>query len=151
MSNIDPQLKEAIDTVFTRLGKLSDEEFRNNLDAYMDGIFARHEQQTLNKENMKQLKLRALHDRVIVIRDENEVKLKSGIIIPDTAQAAEKPDQGVVVAVGPGKYQKDGKIVPLEVKVGDKILFGKYSGQAVKIEGVEYVTMTELDVLCIIG
>ena len=73
------------------------------------------------------MKLRPLHDRVIVKRLEEERKTASGIVIPDTA--AEKPDQGEVLAVGPGKKNDDGKVIPVDVKVGDKILFGKYSGQ----------------------
>ena len=79
------------------------------------------------------MKLRPLHDRVIVKRLEEERKSAGGIVIPDTA--AEKPDQGEVVAVGPGKNDDNGKVIPIDVKVGDKVLFGKYSGQEVKVEG----------------
>jgi len=94
------------------------------------------------------MKLRPLHDRVIVKRLEEERKTASGIVIPDTA--AEKPDQGEVVAVGNGKVLDDGKLRKLEVKVGDKILFGKYSGQTVKVEGEELLVMREEDVMGVI-
>ena len=94
------------------------------------------------------MKIRPLHDRIIVKRLEEERKTASGIVIPDTA--AEKPDQGEVVAVGKGKVLDDGKIRTLEVKVGDKILFGKYSGQTVKVEGEELLVMREEDVMGVI-
>ena len=94
------------------------------------------------------MKIRPLHDRIIVKRLEEERKTASGIVIPDTA--AEKPDQGEVVAVGNGKVLDDGKLRTLEVKVGDKILFGKYSGQAVKVEGQELLVMREEDVMGVI-
>jgi chaperonin GroES len=91
------------------------------------------------------MKIRPLHDRIIVKRLEEERKTASGIVIPDTA--AEKPDQGEVVAVGKGKILDDGKVRPVQVKVGDKILFGKYSGQTVKVEGEELLVMREEDVM----
>ena len=91
------------------------------------------------------MKIRPLHDRVIVKRLEEERKTASGIVIPDTA--AEKPDQGEVMAVGPGKKNEEGKVTPVDVKVGDKILFGKYSGTTVKIEGEELLVMREDDVM----
>ena len=94
------------------------------------------------------MKIRPLHDRVVVKRLEEEKKSAGGIVIPDTA--AEKPDQGEVVAVGNGKVLDDGKIRTLEVKVGDKILFGKYSGQTVKVEGEELLVMREEDVMGVI-
>jgi chaperonin GroES len=94
------------------------------------------------------VKIRPLHDRIIVKRLEEERKTASGIVIPDTA--AEKPDQGQVVAVGNGKVLDDGKVRSLEVKVGDKILFGKYSGQTVKVEGEELLVMREEDVMGVI-
>ena len=94
------------------------------------------------------MKIRPLHDRVIVERLEGERKTASGIVIPDTA--AEKPDQGVIVAVGKGKVLEDGKVRPLDVKVGDKILFGKFSGQTVKIEGDELLVMREDDIMGVI-
>jgi chaperonin GroES len=87
------------------------------------------------------MKIRPLHDRVIVKRLDQERKTASGIVIPDNA--AEKPDQGEIIAVGPGKRDDNGKIVPLDVKVGDKVLFGKYSGQTVKVEGEELLVMRE--------
>jgi len=91
------------------------------------------------------MKIRPLHDRVIVRRLEEERKTASGIVIPDTA--AEKPDQGEVVAVGKGKVLEDGKVRALEVKAGDRVLFGKYSGQTVKVEGDELLVMREEDVM----
>jgi len=94
------------------------------------------------------LKIRPLHDRVIVKRMEEERKTASGIVIPDTA--AEKPDQGEVVAVGKGKVMDDGKVRALEVKVGDRILFGKYSGQTVKVEGDELLVMREEDIMGVV-
>ena len=94
------------------------------------------------------MKLRPLQDRILVQRIEEEEKTKGGIIIPDTAK--EKPAEGKVVAVGNGKIGEDGKRIKLEVKKGDRILFGKYSGTEVKIEGDEYLIMREEDVLGII-
>jgi chaperonin GroES len=94
------------------------------------------------------MKVRPLYDRVIVKRLEEERKTASGIVIPDTA--AEKPDQGEIIAVGKGKVGDDGKLRPLEVKAGDRVLFGKYSGQAFKIDGVEYLQMREDDIIGVI-
>jgi chaperonin GroES len=94
------------------------------------------------------MKLKPLHDRILVKRVEEEAKTKGGIIIPDTAK--EKPAEGQVVAVGEGKLDDSGKRVPLILKEGDRILFGKYSGTEVKIEGAEYLIMREDDVLGII-
>jgi len=94
------------------------------------------------------MKIRPLQDRVIVKRLEEEGKTKGGIIIPDTAK--EKPQEGKVIAVGKGKVTEDGKVIPLDVKVGDKILFGKYSGTEIKIEGEEHLIMKEEDILGII-
>ena len=94
------------------------------------------------------MKLRPLHDRVIIKRLEEERKTASGIVIPDTA--AEKPDQGEVQAVGKGKKTDDGKILPLDVKVGDRVLFGKYAGTEVKIENVEHLILREEDILGVI-
>ena len=94
------------------------------------------------------MKLRPLHDRVIIKRLEAETKSAGGIVIPDTA--AEKPDTGEVVAVGTGKLLDDGKVRPLDLKKGDKILFGKYSGQTVKVEGIEYLVMREEDIMGVI-
>jgi len=95
------------------------------------------------------MKIRPLHDRVIVRRLEEERKSAGGILIPDNA--AEKPDQGEVIAVGNGKVLEDGKVRPLDVKVGDRILFGKYSGSTVKVEGVEYLVMREEDIMGVIA
>ena len=94
------------------------------------------------------MSLRPLHDRVIVKRLESETKTASGLIIPDAA--AEKPDQGQVLAVGNGKILDDGKVRPLDVKVGDRVLFGKYSGQAVKVDGEEVLVMREEDIMAIV-
>ncbi len=95
------------------------------------------------------MKLRPLHDRVIVKRLEEERKTASGIVIPDTV--AEKPDQGEILAVGNGKVGDDGKVRPLDVKVGDKVLFGKYSGQTVKVDGEELLVMREEDIMAVVG
>ena len=94
------------------------------------------------------MKLRPLQDRILVKRVEEEEKTKGGIIIPDTAK--EKPAEGKVVAVGNGKLADDGKRIPLEIKKGDRILFGKYSGTEVKIDGEEHLVMREDDVLAVI-
>ena len=91
---------------------------------------------------------RPLHDRVVVRRVESEAKTKGGIIIPDTAK--EKPIEGKVVAVGKGKKTDDGKLIALDVKVGDKVLFSKYGGTEVKIDGEEYLIMREDDILGVI-
>jgi len=94
------------------------------------------------------MKIRPLHDRVIVKRIDEERKTASGIVIPDTA--AEKPDQGEVIAVGKGKKTDEGKLIQLDVKVGDKVLFGKYSGQTVKVKGDELLVMREEDIMGVI-
>lgn len=94
------------------------------------------------------MQVRPLHDRVLVQRQTEEEKSKGGIIIPDTAK--EKPIQGEVIAVGTGRVGEDGKVRPLDVKKGDKILFGKYAGTEIKIEGNEYLMMREEDILGII-
>ena len=94
------------------------------------------------------MKIRPLHDRVIVQRLEEEKTTKGGIIIPDTAK--EKPQEGKVIAVGPGKILENGTKITLDVKVGDKILFGKYSGTEIKIEGEEFLMMREEDILGVI-
>ena len=94
------------------------------------------------------MKIRPLHDRVIVKRIDEERKSAGGIVIPDTA--AEKPDQGEVVAVGKGKKSEDGKLIALDVKVGDRVLFGKYSGQTVKVKGDELLVMCEEDIMGVI-
>ena len=94
------------------------------------------------------MKLRPLHDRVIIKRLDNERKTASGIVIPDSA--AEKPDQGEILAVGNGKVGDDGKVRPLGVKVGDKVLFGKYSGQTVMEDGAELLVMREEDIMAVV-
>lgn len=96
----------------------------------------------------KKLKVRPLHDRIIVKRLDEEQKTAGGIIIPDTAK--EKPQEGEVLAVGNGKTLENGNNVPLEVKVGDKVLFSKYSGNEIKIDGVEYLIMKEDDVQAVL-
>jgi chaperonin GroES len=93
-------------------------------------------------------KLRPLHDRIIVKRLDQETKTASGLIIPDAA--AEKPDQGRVLAIGNGKILDDGRVRSLDVKVGDLVLFGKYSGQTVKMDGEEVLVMREEDILAVI-
>jgi chaperonin GroES len=94
------------------------------------------------------MKFRPLHDRVVVKRVAEEEKTKGGIIIPDTAK--EKPMEGEVVAVGPGSRDEKGALVPLDVKAGDRILFGKWSGTEVKLDGVEYLIMKESDIMGIL-
>jgi chaperonin GroES len=94
------------------------------------------------------MKFRPLHDRVVIRRIESDDRTAGGIIIPDTAK--EKPQEGEVVAVGPGARDETGKLIPLDVKAGDRILFGKWSGTEVKIEGQEYLIMKESDVMGIV-
>ena len=94
------------------------------------------------------MKFRPLHDRVVVKRVAEEEKTKGGIIIPDTAK--EKPMEGEVIAVGPGARDDKGALVPLDVKAGDRILFGKWSGTEVKLDGVEYLIMKESDIMGIL-
>jgi chaperonin GroES len=94
------------------------------------------------------MNLRPLHDRVIVKRIESETTTASGIVIPDNA--AEKPDQGEVLAVGPGKRNDKGEVLALNVKVGDRVLFGKYSGQTVKVKGDELLVMKEDDLFAVV-
>jgi chaperonin GroES len=98
---------------------------------------------------MAKLKFRPLHDRVVVKRIEAEEKSKGGIIIPDTAQ--EKPQEGEVVAVGPGGRDESGKLIPIELKSGDRVLFGKWSGTEVKLEGDELLIMKESDIMGVIA
>ena len=94
------------------------------------------------------MKIRPLHDRVIVERVDEEETTKGGIIIPDTAK--EKPVEGKVMAVGDGKVADDGKKIPLEVKAGDRVLFGKYAGTEIQIEGEEHIIMREDDIIAIV-
>ena len=94
------------------------------------------------------MNLRPLHDRVIIKRLDNETKTASGLVIPETA--AEKPDQGEILAVGTGKKDDSGKIIPMDVKVGDRVLFGKYAGQTVKVDGNELLVMREEDIMAVV-
>jgi len=98
---------------------------------------------------MERMKIRPLHDRVLVKRIEEEAKTKGGIIIPDTAK--EKPQEGRVVAVGNGKVLEDGTVRPLDVKAGDRILFGKYSGSEITLDGDEHIILREEDVLAVLS
>jgi len=91
------------------------------------------------------MKFRPLHDRVVLTRIDADEKTAGGIIIPDTAK--EKPQEGRVVAIGPGGRDENGKLIPIDVKVGDRVLFGKWSGTEVKIDGVEYLIMKESDIM----
>ena len=91
------------------------------------------------------MKFRPLHDRVVVERIDAEAKSAGGIIIPDTAQ--EKPSQGEIIAVGPGGRDEAGKLIPIDLKKGDRVLFGKWSGTEVKLDGVEYLIMKESDIM----
>ena len=95
------------------------------------------------------MSLRPLQDRVIIKRLDNQRATASGIVIPDSA--TEKPDQGEVIAVGPGKKTEDGKNIPVDVKVGDKVLFGKYAGQAVKVDGEELLVIREEEILAVVA
>jgi chaperonin GroES len=104
---------------------------------------------TKTKKEVQKMKIKPLGDRILVKRVEGEEKSKGGIIIPDAAK--EKPQEGKVIAVGKGKTTEDGKLIPLEVKEGDRILFGKYSGSEVKLNGEEHLIMREDDILGIIS
>ena len=95
------------------------------------------------------MQIRPLNDRVIVKRLETERMTASGIVLPDSA--GEKPDQGEVLAVGPGKRDEAGKLIPMDVKVGDRVIFGKYAGQTVKLEGREYLVMREEDIMGVLA
>ena len=95
------------------------------------------------------MKIRPLGDRILVKRIKEEEKTKGGIIIPDTAK--EKPQEAKVVAVGKGKYAEDGKLIPMEVKAGDKVLFGKYSGSEIKLDGEDHLILREDDILGVIS
>jgi chaperonin GroES len=95
------------------------------------------------------MSLRPLQDRVIVKRLDQETKTASGIVLPDSA--AEKPDQGEVISVGPGRRDNDGRHIALDVKVGDRVLFGKYGGQAVKVDGTELLVLREEDIVAVIN
>ena len=105
--------------------------------------------QAPREEPMAKLKFRPLHDRVVVKRIDAEEKTKGGIIIPDTAK--EKPSQGEITAVGPGGRDEAGKLIPIDLRVGDRVLFGKWSGTEVKIEGDELLIMKESDIMGVIA
>ena len=94
------------------------------------------------------MKFRPLHDRVVIKRIEAEEKTTGGIIIPDTAK--EKPQEGEVIAVGPGGRDESGKLIPIDVKVGDRVLFGKWSGTEIKIDGEDFVVMKESDIMGVV-
>lgn len=94
------------------------------------------------------MKIRPLQDRILVERLEEETKTQGGIIIPDTAK--EKPAEGTVVAVGKGRIGDDGKLIPMELKVGDRVLFSKYGGNEVKLDGKDYLIMGQDDILCVV-
>jgi chaperonin GroES len=98
---------------------------------------------------MSKINLKPLADRVIIKPSEAQEKTKGGIILPDTAK--EKPIEGIVVAIGPGKISEDGKTIKMEVKEGDKVLYGKYSGTEVTVDGVEYLIMRESDIFAIVA
>jgi len=98
---------------------------------------------------MAKTQFRPLHDRVVVKRIEADMKSKGGIIIPDTAQ--EKPSQGEIVAVGPGGRDESGRLIPMDLKAGDRVLFGKWSGTEVKLDGQEYLIMKESDIMGVIA
>lgn len=97
----------------------------------------------------KELSVRPLHDRILVRRTQEEEKTAGGLFIPDTAK--EKPQRGEIVAAGKGRVTEDGKVLPLEVKIGDKVLFGKYAGTELKLDGHEFLMMREEDILGIIN
>src|SRR4249919_2690117 len=107
-----------------------------------------HLENPFQNSEVEAMKFRPLHDRVVVRRIEEDMKTAGGIIIPDTAK--EKPMQGEVIAVGPGARDESGKLIPLDVRKGDKVLFGKWSGTEVKIDGDELLIMKESDILGVI-
>ena len=98
---------------------------------------------------MAKLKFRPLHDRVVVKRIDAEAKTKGGIIIPDTAK--EKPQEGEVIAVGPGGRDENGKLIPIDIKAGDRVLFGKWSGTEIKLDGDELLIMKESDIMGVVA
>jgi chaperonin GroES len=114
---------------------------------WLSRLFQRGSANNLKKRE-KSMKFRPLHDRVVVRRVQSEEKTAGGIIIPDTAK--EKPQEGEVIAAGPGARDESGKLVPLDVKVGDRILFGKWSGTEVKLDGEELLIMKESDIMGIV-
>jgi chaperonin GroES len=119
------------------------------LSAYHNNVFYSTLRARADEESMAKLKFRPLHDRVVVKRIDAEEKSKGGIIIPDTAK--EKPSQGEIVAVGPGGRDESGKLIPLDLKSGDRVLFGKWSGTEVKLDGEELLIMKESDIMGVIA
>jgi chaperonin GroES len=113
------------------------------------GFVALYETLYFNLLGGRPMKFRPLHDRVVVTRIDAEEKTTGGIIIPDTAK--EKPQEGRVVAIGPGGRDESGKLIPMDVKVGNRVLFGKWSGTEVKIDGVEYLIMKESDIMGVLA
>jgi len=105
--------------------------------------------QSVTRKIMAKLKFRPLHDRVVVRRIEADEKTKGGIIIPDTAK--EKPSEGEIIAVGPGGRDENGKLIPIDVKAGNRVLFGKWSGTEVKVEGEDLLIMKESDIMGVIA
>ena len=118
------------------------------LSAYHNNDFYSTLRARADEESMAKLKFRPLHDRVVVKRIDAEEKTAGGIIIPDTAK--EKPSQGEIVAVGPGGRDENGKIIQMELKAGDRVLFGKWSGTEVKLDGEELLIMKESDIMGIV-
>jgi chaperonin GroES len=119
------------------------------LTAYQDKIFGSTLRSRADEESMAKLKFRPLHDRVVVKRIDAEEKSSGGIIIPDTAK--EKPSQGEIVAVGPGGRDENGKLIAMDLKSGDRVLFGKWSGTEVKLDGEDLLIMKESDVMGVIA
>ena len=119
------------------------------LAGWHSGFVSANRRFNTSKQGASKMGFRPLHDRVLVRRVEAEEKTAGGIIIPDTAK--EKPQEGEVVAVGAGNKAEDGKVTPLDVKAGDRILFGKWSGTEVKIAGEDLIIMKESDILGIVG
>jgi chaperonin GroES len=117
--------------------------------AFQNASFSPPDRARGDEETMAKSKFRPLHDRVVVRRIEAEEKTAGGIIIPDTAK--EKPQQGEVIAVGPGGRDEAGKLIPIDLKVGDKVLFGKWSGTEVKLDGQELLIMKESDIMGVIA
>jgi chaperonin GroES len=123
---------------------------RTNLRLIKPREFGRSRSKTRNIQKLWSIpmKFRPLRDRVVVERIDPEAKSAGGIIIPDTAQ--EKPSQGEIIAIGPGSRDESGKLIPIDLKVGDRVLFGKWSGNEVKLDGVDYLIMKESDIMGVI-
>jgi chaperonin GroES len=119
------------------------------LTAFQSRIFVDPRTIRAHEEDMAKTKFRPLHDRVVVRRIQADEKTKGGIIIPDTAK--EKPQEGEIIAAGPGGRDENGKLTPLDVKTGDRVLFGKWSGTEVKLDGEELLIMKESDIMGVIA